>query len=328
MRRYFFNQKDRAIWKNSIWMIFMTDLDKLEKKERKLPIRLLHAMFFYTFCCKSLNKFFAVIFALFTPSKMQVDFWNFHNEFFLTFKYYFRFAYVVVRTTGNSTALTNTSPVRTEPISHIPTIASSNKIIKGKQSKDDLTKRASVRRTTIGRSKLSSRSPVKPLTCTVSVMTPTYQTVTTTVANSLSSMENQPVANERITLEDLNCKGPVTRSRLCKLCPSLDDSSLETLHKRGKRSLSSSRFYDKKNTCRKKQILTPVITGTSITRRLRKEASLDSALADVATCQETNDHNSLSEVPSPIKEAPKSRLKKPSIRTSSQKTLTLTSTSN
>lgn len=137
-------------------------------------------------------------------------------------------------------------------------------------------------------------------------------------------MENQQVANERITLEDINCKGPVTRSRLCKLCPSLDDSSLETLHKRGKRSLSSSRFYDKKNTSRKKQILTPVITGTSMTRKLRKEASLDSALADVASSLETNDNNSLSEVPSPIKEAPKSRLKKPSIRTS-QKPLTSTS---
>lgn len=231
----------------------------------------------------------------------------------------------MVRTTGNSTTLTsNTSPVRTEPISHIPTIASSNKIIKGKQSKDDVTKRASVRRTTIGRSKLS-RSPVKPLTCTVSTVTPTNQTVTTTIANSQSAMENQPVANERVSLDDINCKGPVTRSRLCKLCPSLDDSSLETLHKRGKRSLSSSRFYDKKNTSRKKQILAPVVTGTSMTRKLRKEASLDSALADVASSQETNDNISLSEVPSPIKEAPKSRLKKPSIRTSSQKTLTTTS---
>lgn len=228
----------------------------------------------------------------------------------------------MVRTTGNSTTLpSNTSPVRTEPISHIPTIASSNKIIKGKQSKDDvITKRASVRRTTIGRSKLS-RSPVKPLTCTVSTVTSTNQTVTTTIANSQSAMENQnqPIANERVTLE-----GPVTRSRLCKLCPSLDDSNLETLHKRGKRSLSNSRFYDKKNTSRKKQILTPVITGTSLTRKLRKEASLDSALADVASSQETNDNTSLSEVPSPIKEAPKSRLKKPSIRTSPQKPLTST----
>lgn len=225
--------------------------------------------------------------------------------------------------------MTSTSPVRTEPISHIPTIASSNKIIKGKQSKDDVTKRASVRRTTFGRSKLS-RSPVKPLTCTVSTVTSTNQTVTTTVANSQSqsAMENQPVALERVTLEEISCKGPVTRSRLCKLCPSLDDSSLETMHKRGKRSLSNSRFYEKKNTSRKKQILAPVITGTSMTRKLRKEASLDSALADVATSQETNDNTSLSEVPSPIKEAPKSRLKKPSIRTSSQSQKTLTTTSN
>lgn len=234
----------------------------------------------------------------------------------------------MVRTTGNSTTLSSsTSPVRTEPISHIPTIASSNKIIKGKQSKDDVTKRASVRRTTIGRSKLS-RSPVKPLTCTVTTVTPTNQTLTTTVANTQSPMENhQAVANnDRVTLDDINCKGPVTRSRLCKLSPSFDDSSLETLHKRGKRSLSNSRFYDKKNTGRKKQILAPAVTGTSITRKLRKEASLDSALADVATSQETNDNNSLSEVQSPIKEAPKSRLKKPSIRTLSQKTLTLTTT--
>lgn len=242
----------------------------------------------------------------------------------------FRFAYVVVRTTGNSTTTSNTSPVRSEPISHIPTIASSNKIIKGKQSKDDVTKRASVRRTTIGRSKLS-RSPVKPLTCTVSTVTSTNHTVTTTIANSQSTMENQNQnqgagAN---ALEVVSCKGPITRSRLCKLYPSLDDSSLETIHKRGKRSLSNSRFYDKKNASRKKQILTPVITGTSLTRKLRKEASLDSALADVAaTNQEINDNSSLSEVvPSPIKEAPKSRLKKPSIRSASQKALT-TTTSN
>lgn len=243
----------------------------------------------------------------------------------------FRFTYVVVRTTGNSTTTSNTSPIRTDSISHnIPTIASSNKIIKGKQSKDDVTKRASVRRTTFGRSKLS-RSPVKPLTCTVSTVTSTNHTVTTTFASSQSTTtatttENQAVTSERNPLEEVSCKGPITRSRLCKLCPSMDDSSLETIHKRGKRSLSSSRFYDKKNASRKKQILTPVIQGTSITRRLRKEASLDSALADVAANQELNDNSSLSEVPSPIKEAPKSRLKKPSIRSASQKTLTTTTT--
>lgn len=232
----------------------------------------------------------------------------------------------MVKTTGNSTITSNTSPIRSDPISHIPTIASSNKIIKGKQSKDDVTKRASVRRTTFGRSKLS-RSPVKPLTCTVSTVASTNHTVTTTIASSQSTTtENQAVASERNPLEDVSCKGPITRSRLCKLCPSMDDSSLETIHKRGKRSLSSSRFYDKKNASRKKQILTPVITGTSITRRLRKEASLDSALADVAANQELNDNSSLSEVPSPIKEAPKSRLKKPSIRSASQKTLTATAT--
>lgn len=241
---------------------------------------------------------------------------------------------MVVRTTGNSTTTSNTLPIRSDPISHIPTIASSNKIIKGKQSKDDVTKRASVRRTTIGRSKLS-RSPVKPLTCTVSTVTSTNQTVTTTIANSQSTTNNsenqsqqQPSSNP---LEEVNCKGPITRSRLCKLCPSLDDSSLETIHKRGKRSLSNSRFYDKKNTSRKKQILAPaVITGTSITRKLRKEASLDSALADVAAAtnhQEINDNSLLTgevQSSSPIKEAPKSRLKKPSIRSASQKTVTTT----
>jgi hypothetical protein len=268
---------------------------------------------------------------------MQVDF--FHYKFqSLTEKLFlnFRFAYVVVRTTGNSTTTTsNTSPTRTEPISHIPTIASSNKIIKGKQSKDDVTKRASVRRTTIGRSKLSSRSPVKPLT--VSTVTSTNPTVTTTIANSQSTAvastesNNQAASNERVPLEEVSCcKGPITRSRLCKLYPSLDDSNLETMHKRGKRSLSNSRFYEKKNASRKKQILAPVLTGTSLTRKLRKEASLDSALADVITNQETNENPSISEVPSsPVKEAPKSRLKKPSsIRSASQKTSTTSATSN
>jgi hypothetical protein len=136
--------------------------------------------------------------------------------------------------------------------------------------------------------------------------------------------------HERVILVNEDIIGPVTRSRLCKLCPSLDDSSLETLQKRGKRSLSSSRFYDKKNSRNKKQILTPVITGSSLTRKLRKEASLDSALADVAAACTTdnNTSSSLSEVPSPTKEAPKSRLKKPSIRSSSsQKTLAVTTTS-
>lgn len=232
----------------------------------------------------------------------------------------------MVRTTGNNT-VTSSSPVRTEPISHIPTITSSNKLIKGKQSKDDVTKRASVRRTTLGRSKLS-RSPVKPLTCTVNSVTSTNQTITTTIANSQSAESHtqspQQIIHERVVLVNDDIIGPVTRSRLCKLCPSFDDSSLETIHKRGKRSLSNSRFYDKKNN-RKKQILAPVITGTSITRKLRKEASLDSALADVAAAEaatETNDNTSQSEVPSPTKEAPKSRLKKPSIRSASQKILT------
>ncbi|KAG5681344.1 hypothetical protein PVAND_010788 [Polypedilum vanderplanki] len=226
-------------------------------------------------------------------------------------------------TMGNNTTSSSTSPVRTDPLSHIPTITSSNKqLIKSKQSKDDVTKRASVRRATLGRSKLS-RSPVKPLTCTLSTVSSTNQTITTTIANS-QSIETHPVI---LVNEDII--GPVTRSRLCKLCPSLDDTSLETLQKRGKRSLSNSRFYEKKNCRNKKQILTPVITGTSLTRKLRKEASLDSALADVATSnKDANDNTSLSEAPSPMKEAPKSRLKKPSIRSSSssQKILAVTNT--
>lgn len=293
--------------------------------------------FLFSFELKSFSSSFWWFF-LFSPSNASRFFSSKISNFNKVSCFCFRFAYVVVRTTGNSTTTSNTSPTRTEPISHIPTIASSNKIIKGKQSKDDVTKRASVRRTTIGRSKLS-RSPVKPLTCTVSAMTPTNQTVTTTIANSQSAAmattesnnNNQTVSNEqqRVSLDEVNCKGPITRSRLCKLYPSLDDSNLETMHKRGKRSLSNSRFYEKKNTSRKKQILAPVLTGTSLTRKLRKEASLDSALADVVTNQETNE-NPISEVPSsPVKEAPKSRLKKPSIRSASQKTSnTTTTTSN
>lgn len=255
--------------------------------------------------------------------KLQVDNSSSHNDaqnINDLFSFYFRFTYVVVRTTGNNTTTSSSaSPIRTDPISHIPTITSSNKLIKGKQSKDDVTKRASVRRTTLGRSKLS-RSPVKPLTCTVSSVTSTNHTITTTIANSQSAEQQQQpsLVHERVVLVNEDIIGPVTRSRLCKLGPSLDDSSLETLHKRGKRSLSSSRFYEKKNN-RKKQILAPVITGTTLTRKLRKEASLDSALSDVAT--NANDDNNLSsllsELPSPIKEAPKSRLKKPSIRSAS-----------
>lgn len=248
----------------------------------------------------------------------------FFNLTFSLISIYCRFAYVVVRnnTSSNNTVTSSTSPVRTEQISHIPTITCSSKLIKGKQSKDDVTKRASVRRTTLGRSKLS-RSPVKPLSCTVSSVTSTNQTLTTTNSNSQSN-ESQPqspqiIPQERVVLVNEDIIGPVTRSRLCKLCPSYDDSSLETFHKRGKRSLSNSRFYDKKNN-RKKQILAPV-SGTSITRKLRKEASLDSALADVAS-SDTNDITSLSELPSPTKEASKSRLKKPSVRSASQKTLT------
>lgn len=222
------------------------------------------------------------------------------NKFF-----HCRFAYVVVRTTGSNTIPSSTSPTRTDPVSHIPTITSSNKLIKSKQSKDEGLKRASVRRTTLGRSKLS-RSPVKPLVCTVSSITATNPTVTTTIASS----QNSPV-HERV--EDM--LGPVTRSRMCRFCTTTsEDNGSELNYKRGKRSLSNSRFYDKKNKLsRKTQVLaTPSITG----RKLRKEASLDSALADVAATQEAQDNSSLSE-----KEIAKTRVKKPTVRSTSQKVL-------
>ena len=186
-------------------------------------------------------------------------------------------------------------------------------MIKNKQSKDDGVKRASVRRTTLGRSKLS-RSPVKSLTCTVSTVTSTNPTITTTTANSQSS----PI-HERVHVEEMN--GPVTRSRMCRFCTSPDTTS-EVNHKRGKRSLSNSRFHDKKNKLsRKNQTLVPssTIIGTTITRKLRKETSLDSALADVAS-QETHESSSISDA-APIKEV-KPRPKKPTVRSASQKVLT------
>lgn len=210
-----------------------------------------------------------------------------------------RFAYVVQTGTISSS---------TPPASHIPTITSNSKLIKSKQSKDDGVKRASVRRTTLGRSKLS-RSPVKPIACTVSSITSTNPTITTTIANSL----NSPAHVEEII-------GPITRSRMCRFCPSPDDSSSEVNYKRGKRSLSNSRFHDKKNKLSRKN-QTPIassITGTTLTRKLRKETSLDSALADVAS-QEANENSSLSEAPP--KET-KSRPKKPTMRSASQKVLT------
>lgn len=187
-----------------------------------------------------------------------------------------------------------------QTISHIPTITSSNKLIKSnKQSKDEgTTKRASVRRATIGRTKLS-RSPVKPLA--VSSVTSTNVTTVTTSTTAATS----PV-------EDM--LGPITRSRMCRFCTttSTEDNGNELTNcKRGKRSLSSTRFYDKKNKLRKNQILVPTsITGTTITRRLRKETSLDSALAELSTDNETKDDLSLQE--SPVKDPPKSRLRKPS----------------
>ena len=204
---------------------------------------------------------------------------------------------MVVRTTS-TTIPSSTSPTRTEPVSHIPTITSSNKLIKSKQSKDDFLKRASVRRTTLGRSKLS-RSPVKPLIC-VSSITATNPTITTTTANS----QIPPI--EEIL-------GPVTRSRMCRFCTTTSDDSSELNHKRGKRSLSNSRFYDKKNKLsRKTQVLAPPsVTG----RKLRKEASLDSALSDVAAV--TSEVQDISE----LKEGPKTRIKKPAMRT--QKSVTM-----
>ncbi|CRL04626.1 CLUMA_CG017694, isoform A [Clunio marinus] len=226
-----------------------------------------------------------------------------------------RFTYVVVRTTACNTIPSSTPPTRTEPVSHIPTITNSNKLIKSKQSKEDGIKRASVRRTTLGRSRLS-RSPVKPMTCTVNSLTSTNQTVTTTIANSHTS---SPV-HERVEIDDII--GPVTRSRTCRFCTSNEDNGNEVNHKRGKRSLSNSRFHDKKNKLsRKAQILVPSsVTGSAITtRKLRKETSLDSALADVAS-PDTQDNSSLSE--SPTKEVTKSRMKKPTVRLSSQKCLT------
>lgn len=223
----------------------------------------------------------------------------------------YRFAYVVVRTTASSTMPSATPPTRTDPVSHIPTITSSSKLIKSKQSKDDVTKRASVRRTALGRSKMS-RSPVKPLICTASSVTSTNSTITTTTANS----QNSPT-HERVQVEEM--LGPVTRSRMCRFCTT-EDNGTELNHKRGKRSLSNSRFHDKKNKLsRKNQILQPSsITGTSITRKLRKEASLDSALSEVAS-HETHDNSSLSDATT--KEAVKPRPKKPTVRSASQKVL-------
>lgn len=175
-------------------------------------------------------------------------------------------------------------------------------------------KRASVRRT-LGRSKLS-RSPVKPLISTVSAVTPTNPTITTTIANSQRSP-----THERVQVEEI--LGPVTRSRMCRFCTTPDDSANESNHKRGKRSLSNSRFHDKKNKLsRKNQIIPPAsVTGTSV-RRLRKETSLDSALSEVAAAQEL-ETSSLSEPPSKEKAAAKQpRPKKPTARSASQKVLT------
>lgn len=194
-------------------------------------------------------------------------------------------------------------------MSHIPTITSSNKIIKNKQTKDEGFKRATVRRA-LGRSKLS-RSPVKP---TVSTVTSTNPTITTTIANTQNSLVYERVQEEIV--------GPVTRSRMCRFCTPPDEGITETNHKRGKRSLSNSRFYDKKNKLsRKNQIIAPSSVSLTLTRKLRKETSLDSALADVASADQ-NEHSSLSEALP--KESARSRIKKPAARSASQKVLPTT----
>lgn len=158
------------------------------------------------------------------------------------------------------------------------TITNSSKVMmKSKQLKEELTtKRASVRRTTLGRSKLS-RSPVK----TTAPLTSTVNSVTT-----VSSNDRVLVLNEDTT-------GPVTRSRTCRFCTStptddvtnnnsnINNNNPESNHKRGKRSSSTSRFHEKKNKLsRKTQTLPSAVTTTSLTCKLRKEVSLDSAVCE------------------------------------------------
>lgn len=188
-------------------------------------------------------------------------------------------------------------------------------MIKNKQSKDDVTKRASVRRSTLGRSKLS-RSPVKSIASTVTSTNPSNTTAT---ANSQSDSESNNVMHERVLLVSDEIIGPVTRSRVCRFRTPSDELNNENNHKRGKRSLSNSRFHDKKNKLsRKNQILATTITGT---RKLRKEASLDSALVDVGSTVAQEDSLSSTE-PAASKDPnanEKSRLKKPTIRSASQK---------
>lgn len=173
------------------------------------------------------------------------------------------------------------------------TNSSSKMMMKSKQLKEELTtKRASVRRTTLGRSKLS-RSPVK----TTAPLTSTVNSVTT-------------ASNDRVLVLNDDTTGPVTRSRTCRFCTStptddvtnnnsnINNNNPESNHKRGKRSLSTSRFHEKKNKLsRKTQTLPIAVTTTSLTRKLRKEVSLDSAVCE-------NVDNSLSiESPSPSTKA-------------------------
>lgn len=237
----------------------------------------------------------------------------------------FRIAYVVV-TSANSTS-PPTSKTHESSMSHIPTITSNSnsKLIKSnKQSKDEVTtKRASVRRAAIGRTKLS-RSPVKAVTTTTTSHTSANVTNVAPVTTTAS-------ATTISSLDDI--LGPITRSRMCRFCTTtttpVEDNGNDFNYKRGKRSLSSTRFYDKKNKLsRKNQILVPTLNGgATVTRRLRKEASLDSALADVAAAdKDAKDDLSLQEPPTSLtfsvtKEPPKSRLKKPTIRATSQKAL-------
>lgn len=159
------------------------------------------------------------------------------------------------------------------------TMTNSSKVMmKSKQLKEELTtKRASVRRTTLGRSKLS-RSPVKT---TAAPLTSTVNSVTTALSN------------DRVLVLNEDTTGPVTRSRTCRFCTStptddvtnnnsnINNNNPESNHKRGKRSSSTSRFHEKKNKLsRKTQTLPPAVTTTSLTRKLRKEVSLDSAVCE------------------------------------------------
>lgn len=173
-----------------------------------------------------------------------------------------------------TTGIIPSSTTGSENVSHIPT---SNKSIKSKQSKDDGLKRASVRRTT--RSKLS-RSPSKPKTLTVTSIALTNTTITSTMVNSQSYLLHNGIHEEELI-------GPVTR-RMCRFCKPLDDNTVEIAHKRGKRSLSNSTFNDKKNKLSRKNLA--LVPSSKLTTNLKKNSSLDSALALQETDQSLSEH--------------------------------------